>query len=81
MCVTSTLAAEAEAEVVGDADVDASAASTSADGGLDGGGHGSKEKDPPNVRRKGATVEWRASNRRRMSIPTARRTLIFQWRS
>ena len=60
LCVTSSLAAEAEAEVVGDAEVDASAVSTSADGGLDAGRHGSKdvkEKDPPNVRWKGGTVK------------------------
>ena len=62
---------------MGDAEVDACATSTSADGGLDAGGHGSKdekEKDAPNVRRERGRIEWRASDRRRMSIPKARRT-------
>jgi hypothetical protein len=66
-------------EAVGDADVDAGATSTSADGGLDAGGHGhgsknKKEKDAPNIMRERGKVEWRASNRRRISIPIARRT-------
>ena len=84
MCATSTLAAEAVAvaEAVGDVEVDAGGTSTSADGGLDasGNGDGSKdemEKDAPIVRQARGRVEWRVSNRRRMSIPKARRTSIF----